>query len=129
MNLARSPWWRKWFGTRSERAAKSFLKRQGFCILRTNFSCKFGELDLVARDGDCLVFVEVRSTGTDDLNRAAMSVDHKKQRQLTKLAEFFLQKYHLENHNARFDVIAIAWPNDQKDPTIQHFPNAFEATN
>ncbi|HMC64878.1 MAG TPA: YraN family protein, partial [Gemmataceae bacterium] len=63
---ARKPWWRRWFGTRSERAAARFLKRLGYRIVSRNYVCAFGELDLVAVDGRCIVFVEVRSTGEGD---------------------------------------------------------------
>ena len=67
---ARKPWWRRWFGTRSERAASRFLKRLGYRIVACNYSCPLGELDLVALDQGCLVFVEVRSTGGEDALRA-----------------------------------------------------------
>ena len=86
VSAARKPWWRRWFGSRSERAAARFLKRQGFRILARNYSCPHGELDLVAVEGRCVVFVEVRSTGTDDPGRPALSVDDAKQRRLTNVA-------------------------------------------
>ena len=59
---AKRPWWRRWFGTRSERAAAIYLKRLGYRIVARNFSCPLGELDLISLDGTCIVFVEVRST-------------------------------------------------------------------
>ena len=59
----RKPWWRRWFGSRSERAAERFLRRLGYRVVARNYSCSHGELDLVAVDGACVVFVEVRSTG------------------------------------------------------------------
>ena len=66
---ARKPWWRRWFGTRSERAAARFLRRLGCRILARNYACPHGELDLVAEQAGCIVFVEVRSTGGDDPER------------------------------------------------------------
>ena len=51
------PWWRRWFGTRSEREAARFLRRQGCRILARNFTCSLGELDLVALDADTIIFV------------------------------------------------------------------------
>src|SRR3984957_11179062 len=87
----RKPWWRRWFGNRSERAAAHFLKRLGYRILVHNYSCPLGELDLIALDNGCIVFAEVRSTGAADAARAAASVDDRKQKQLTKLAVHFLQ--------------------------------------
>jgi putative endonuclease len=126
-SLARRPWWRRWFGTRSERAAARFLKGLGYRILARNYSCPHGELDVIALDGDCVVFVEVRSTGTDNAARPAGSVDFAKQQRLTHLALHFLQRHRLLNHSARFDVLAISWPADRREPAMVHYPNAFEA--
>jgi putative endonuclease len=122
---ARWPWWRRWFGTRSERAAARFLKRLGYRILAQNHACLQGELDLVALDGTCIVFVEVRSTGGEDLQRPAASVDDAKQRRLTNLALHFLQQHRLLDRPARFDVLALSWPEGKGEPEIVHYPNAF----
>jgi putative endonuclease len=124
---ARRPWWRRWFGTRSERAAAKFLRRRGYRIVARNYTCPHGELDLVAIDRGCIVFVEVRSTGTDDLIKPAVSVDLAKQRRLTTLALHFLQRQRLLDQPARFDVLTLSWPADRKEPIIQHYRNAFEA--
>ena len=124
---ARKPWWRKWFGSRSERAAARFLKHQGYRILARNYVCPLGELDLVAADKSCVVFVEVRSTGGEEADRPAASVDTVKQRRLTQLGLHFLQKHRLLNHAARFDVLAVSWPPESTEPTITHYRNAFEA--
>jgi putative endonuclease len=126
-SLARSPWWRRWFGTRSERAASRYLRRLGYRILSRNYTCPQGELDLVALDDGCIVFVEVRSTGTDDASRPALSVDAGKQRRLTELALHYLQRYRLLDRPARFDVLALSWPADQREPRITHYRHAFEA--
>lgn len=125
--LARWPWWRRWFGNRSERAAARFLKGLGYRILARNYSCPQGELDLVALDGSCIVFVEVRSTECVDATRPAASVDQAKQTRLTNLALHYLRQHRLLNHSARFDVLAISWPANTRQPAIVHFPNAFEA--
>jgi putative endonuclease len=124
---ARKPWWRRWFGTRSERAAACYLRRQGCRILARNYSCPLGELDIVALDGDCIVFVEVRSTGNDDAERPALSVDTTKQKRLTDLAVYFLQQKRLLDRAARFDVLTITWPAGQREPRIEHYRQAFEA--
>jgi putative endonuclease len=121
------PWWRRWFGNRSERAAAQFIKRQGYRIVARNYTCPLGELDLVALDGSVIVFVEVRSTESTDTERAALSVDAGKQRRLTRLALHFLQSKRLLDRSARFDVLAISWPPNQREPRIVHYPNAFEA--
>jgi putative endonuclease len=120
------PWWRRWFGSRSERAAASFLKRHGFRIVARNYSCALGELDLIALDGRCIVFVEVRSTEAGSMADRAASVDYAKQRRLTQLALHFLQKKRLLGQAARFDVLTVSWPEGQPDPAINHHRNAFE---
>lgn len=126
--VARKPWWRRWFGTRSERAAASFLKKLGYRILLRNYTCPLGELDLIALDGRTLVFVEVRSTEADSGAAPAASVDSAKQQRLTRLALFFLKQKTLLGSPARFDVITLSWPDGAKKPAIAHFKNAFEAT-
>jgi putative endonuclease len=121
------PWWRRWFGTRSERAAARFLRRQGLRILARNYHCPQGELDLVALDVGCIVFVEVRSTESGDIERPAASVDPTKQRRLTQLGLHYLRQRNLLGRPARFDVVAIAWPKEQREPHIVHYRDAFEA--
>jgi putative endonuclease len=124
---AKLPWWRRWFGSRSERAAARFLRQLGYRILTYNYSCPHGELDLIALDGRCVIFVEVRSTESDDASRAAASVDDAKQRRLTKLALYYLQRKRLLDCAARFDVLAISWPPNQREPVVVHHVGAFEA--
>lgn len=129
LKTSRKPWWRRWFGSRSERAAVRYLKRQGFHILRRNYFCPHGEIDIIAATPDrCVVFVEVRSTEAESTSRPVESVDATKQKRLTDLALYFLQRHQLLENPARFDVIAISWPVGQREPLIEHYPQAFEAT-
>jgi len=123
----RKPWWRRWFGSRSERAAVRFLRQLGYRIVARNRHYPEGEFDLIAVDGKTVVFVEVRSTESADIERAVASVDLAKQRRLTKLALRFLQEKRLLNHSARFDILAISWPANHTQPRIVHYANAFEA--
>ena len=123
------PWWRRWFGTRSEGAAARYLKSLGYRIVARNHSNKLGELDLIALDAGTIVFVVKVPLSTEDgdpLDRAR-SVDHEKQRRLTRLALAFLKRKRLLDRPARFDVMILAWPTGQRTPTIEHFKNAFEA--
>jgi putative endonuclease len=124
---AGKPWWRRWFGNRSERAAGRFLKHLGYRILVRNYTCDLGELDIIALDCRCIVFVEVRSTESTDHSRPAASVDLTKQKRLSRLALSFLKRKHLLDHAARFDVLTLCWPEGQRRPSIQHVKNAFEA--
>jgi putative endonuclease len=129
--FTRWPWWRRWFGRRSERAAAKFLRSLRYRVLAANISDTAGELDLLAIDGQTLVVVEVRSTALDTpeaLENTAASVDHLKQRRITDAALRFLAARRMLGKIAvRFDVIVIGWPAAATEPTIRHFPNAFEA--
>ncbi len=71
--------------------------------------------------------MEVRSTESGDAGRPAASVDLAKQRRLTDLAVYFMQKHRLLHCMARFDVLAVSWPAGRKEPAIVHYANAFEA--
>jgi putative endonuclease len=124
---ARKPWWRRWFGDRSERAAARYLRRLGFRIVRRNYLCPHGEIDLIALDGRCVVFVEVRSTGTDDPQRPAASVGPEKHTRLTKAALHFLSEHRLLGQAARFDVLTLTWPEGRREPHIDHYRQAFDA--
>ena len=124
---AAKPWWRRWFGSRSERKAERFLRTLGYRVVARNYACPLGELDLVAVDDACVVFVEVRSTESDNPSRPAASVDLVKQTRLTKLALHFLKKHRLLNQPARFDVLAVSWPKDSREPAIVHYRDAFPA--
>ncbi len=121
-NLKKS--WNRWFGDRGERAAARFLRRQGMRVLLRGYHSSAGEIDLIARDGNTLVFVEVkaRSVGVP-----AEAVTLEKQRRLTLTALHFQKRYGLLDHPSRFDVVAILWPKGGKSPEITHLPNAFEA--
>jgi putative endonuclease len=128
IGLTRWPVWRRWFGGRAERAAAKFLRRKGYRVLARNVVLPPGELDMVALDGRTIVFVEVRSTECADVLRPAESVDIAKQRKLSDLALAYLQKHRLLGHNARFDVLAVSWPGDRREPEIVHYPDAFPST-
>ena len=126
--FAKYPWWRRWFGSRSERAAARFLRRLGHRILAHNVHTKAGEIDLISLDGGTVVIVEVRSTESDDIERTAASVDRAKQKRVTESALAFLQPRGLLDAAVRFDVLILSWPPDRREPRVEHFPHAFEAT-
>lgn len=126
--FTRYPWWRRWFGRRSERAAAKFLRRLGYRLIAANVADPAGELDLIALDGGTLVVVEVRSTESDDLDRTAASVDAAKQRKITGAAlRFLARKRLLDGVPVRFDVLVLSWPPGSREPTVRHIPHAFEA--
>ncbi|VTT99175.1 tigr00252 family protein : UPF0102 protein Sinac_3316 OS=Singulisphaera acidiphila (strain ATCC BAA-1392 / DSM 18658 / VKM B-2454 / MOB10) GN=Sinac_3316 PE=3 SV=1: UPF0102 [Gemmataceae bacterium] len=130
--FTRWPWWRRWFGRRSERAAARFLRSLGYRVLAANVSDAAGELDLLALDGETLVVVEVRSTASDRpdaLETTAASVDLRKQRKITGATLRFLATRRLLGRVAvRFDVLAMSWPHHAREPAVKHIRHAFEAT-
>lgn len=113
-------------GQRGENVAARFLRDQGYKIIVRNFRCELGEVDIIARDGTTLVFVEVKTRAYDDPTPEDQ-VNVEKRHQLTKAARFYLSRFGQTQPPARFDVVAIVWPTG-RDPQIRHTPNAFEAT-
>jgi putative endonuclease len=113
-------------GRRGENIAARFLRNQGYKIIQRNFNSGAGELDIVAKLGNMLVFVEVK-TRTDDDPTPETQVDDFKRNQLTKAARIYLSRYGQPQPPARFDVVAIVWPPNQQ-PRIRHTVNAFDAT-
>ena len=116
--------WNRLLGDRGERAAARFLRRQGLRVLMRGHRTRSGEIDLIARDGDTLVFVEVKARRQ---GVPAEAVTPEKQRRITLAAMHFLRKHHLLEQRSRFDVVAIVWPDDRREPQIEHIRNAFEA--
>ncbi|MCW8880364.1 MAG: YraN family protein [Kangiellaceae bacterium] len=96
------------FGGQLETFARKQLKKAGCKIVETNFSCKLGEIDIIVRDQQTLVFVEVRYRKNANFGGASASVDRKKQSKLINTANFYLQKHNLGNkEKCRFDVVAL----------------------
>jgi putative endonuclease len=125
--FTRYPWWRRWFGARSERAAARFLRGLGYRIVAANVADTGGELDLIAVDGRTLVIVEVRSTASDDLDRTTASVDDRKQRKVTGAALRYLKRRRLLGRvNVRYDIVVLSWPAAAREPVVRHIPHAFE---
>jgi putative endonuclease len=116
--------WSRWLGDRGERAAAKFLRRDGLRIIVRGYRTSRGEVDLIARDGDRLVFVEVKARRRGE---PAEAVTEEKQRRLTLAALHFLKRHSLLEHPCRFDVVTVVWPDDRRLPTIEHLKNAFEA--
>jgi putative endonuclease len=113
-------------GQRGENVAARFLRNAGYKIIVRNFRCDVGEVDIIARDGKTLVFVEVKTRAYDDPTPEEQ-VNEVKRHQLTKAAKFYLARYGTPQPPARFDVVAIVWPTG-REPQIRHTSDAFEAT-
>jgi putative endonuclease len=116
---------RKSLGQRGEELAASVLKRAGYRILERNYQCPLGELDLVARQGGILVFVEVKSGEGSDGIPPRERVNWRKQKKLFHVAQFYLKEKRLQGVSARFDVVEVSFLAGNP-PTAQIIPNAFE---
>jgi putative endonuclease len=97
-------------------------------ILDRQYRNQFGEVDVIAQDGACVVFVEVKTRSNVDAGLPFEAVDRQKQQKLTRTALVWLKKKRRLQQQARFDVISILWASDAVEPQIEHFRNAFEAT-
>jgi putative endonuclease len=113
-------------GQRGENVAARYLRNSGYTIIVRNFRCNLGEIDIIAKDGKTLVFVEVKTRTVDDPTPEDQ-VNSVKRHQLTKAAKLYLTRYGIPQPPARFDVVAIVWP-EGREPQIRHTPHAFEAT-
>ena len=95
-------------GDKYEERAAQWLQGKGLRLLTRNFQCRTGEIDIIAMDGECLVFIEVRARNNPRYASAAASVDRRKQHRLTRTAQMYL-KIHPANANlpCRFDVVTF----------------------
>ncbi|MET0070749.1 MAG: YraN family protein [Candidatus Thiodiazotropha sp.] len=110
------------FGQQAEQQALDFLQSRGLKLLQRNFRCKTGEIDLVMREAETLVFVEVRYRQTNDFGRALETVTASKQRKLLATANRYLQLKRLDSA-CRFDVIAL---NGSGSTPVEWIKNAIQ---
>jgi putative endonuclease len=120
--------WRRYHSLdrRGERAAERFVRKLDYKIVGRRERGRLGELDLIAVDGRTIVFIEVKTRRSHQAGHPAEAVDAEKQRRLTRLALAYLKRHDLLEHSARFDVIAVTWPDRSGRPLVEHFRNAFE---
>lgn len=116
---------RKLFGQEGESAAEQYLRAKGYRILARNLRSSVGELDLVAEDGQALVFVEVKSRRTDSFGGAIEAVHQRKQEKLIQLAAQYMARHHITNRFCRFDVVLLQGM-ETAALQIEHIQNAFE---
>lgn len=113
-------------GRDAEQRALHHLQQHGLELVMRNFRCARGEIDLIMRQGDTLVFVEVRARRNDNYGSAADSVDARKQTKLNAAATIYLQQHaQLSTCPCRFDVVAISFASDP--PQLDWIPDAFGA--
>lgn len=108
-------------GREKEELAEEYLRQQGYEILDMNFYGRFGEIDIIARDGETLVFAEVKYRKSERFGNSLEAVDTRKQKKICQTALYYLARHHISDSvPCRFDVIGITGED------ITHIKNAFE---
>ena len=113
-------------GLWGEARAAKFLRRNGYRVIgrRVRIGTR-DEIDIVARDGDTLVFVEVKTRATEDFGRPSDAVDRAKRRNLSRAAVRYLRKKKFPDVCFRFDIVEVIGSKDARESTIRHIENAF----
>jgi putative endonuclease len=109
-------------GKEGERAAEKYLRGSGYKILARNFRTRFGEVDIVAMDGNCLVFVEVKTRSGSRYGLPEEAVTAAKQRHLIRAAQIYLNQKKVPNALWRIDVVALVRKNEGFE--VRHLQNA-----
>lgn len=112
------------YGALGETAARKHLQKAGLKFLTANYKSKRGEIDLVFRDRDCLVFVEVKTRSSEQWGRPADMVDQEKRRHLTRAAFDYLRKLKDRSVKTRFDIVEVLLE-DGLVREVRHLPNSF----
>lgn len=118
---------KKLVGNKGENIAESYLKQKGYKIIQKNYRCRFGEIDIIAKDNDTIVFAEVRTRRNDNFGSPQDSITPAKIEKISKTSLYFIQEKKLEGFSYRFDFIAITF--SQGKPNIEHIENAFMPSN
>ena len=113
-------------GKRAEEAACNVLQAEGYVVIERNVRFPVGEIDIVARDGQTLCFVEVRSTASQQWGGPVASIDDRKRRRQVKAAQWYLRYCPVRAIETRFDVVAIEWQ-ERGEPAIKLIRAAFTA--
>lgn len=125
----RSFWKPKPLGQRGETFACRYLRRQGYTIVARQDRTRLGEIDIVAVQQKTIVFIEVKTRSAEEKGTPTEAVNAEKQQRLTRAALAYMRRHDLlGNCAARFDVIAIVWPEGKAKPQLTHIENAFEPT-
>lgn len=94
-------------GTKGEDIACKYLANQGYIIQKRNFKCKSGEIDIIAKEKNEIVFIEVKTRTSKKYGNPSEAVTETKQKHIKKATEFYIYKHNLENNFIRFDVIEV----------------------
>lgn len=112
-------------GASIENIVCNYLKKQGLRLLKQNYQGRFGEIDLIMNENDCIVFIEVRYRKINKYGSGAETITTYKQQRIIKTAYQYLKQYQLfEKQPCRFDVVSVS--ENQQKPDINWIKNAFE---
>jgi putative endonuclease len=116
---------RKALGSKGDELAVQYLKKKGYKVIEKNYHCQGGEIDLIAREGDTLVFVEIKARSSLDFGLPQDAVDRFKQKKICRAATAYLAEHRLsEDIAARFDVVAVRLT--PSGPDIELIKDAFQ---
>jgi len=114
------------FGQTGEALAGALLEQKGYIILERNYKTKMGEIDIVARHENTLVFIEVKARKSSYFGNPKYAVNRKKQKKISMAALYYLKATNQSNAKARFDVVSILSESSAVNPQIEIVRNAFE---
>ena len=115
---------RKDIGRLGENLAADYLKKQGFIIVETNYRCPTGEIDIIAQQEDCLVFIEVRTKTGAGYGSPEESLTDPKKKHMIDSAYTYLEKKNKLQSNWRIDFIAVELDHNNKPSRIEHYKDA-----
>lgn len=115
----------KTLGAVGEKSAADFLLKNNYKIIEKNYKAKFGEIDIIAKDKEYIVFVEVKTRNNVKYGRPCESVTKRKQNVIGKVASLYLAIKKLQNQNCRFDIIEVLVDENNK-MNITHIIDAFQ---
>jgi putative endonuclease len=113
----------KELGKSGENRAVTFLEQKGLSIISRNYRTTDGEIDIIAQDGDTIVFVEVKTRRSLSFGVPEAGVDFRKQKQIKKVAQQFISHYQLFDRNCRYDILALLYEGTAVE--IKYIQNAF----
>lgn len=116
---------RQLLGKKGEEIAVKALSGKGYTVLARNYRCRLGEIDIIARDRNALVFIEVKTRRSSNFGTAAAAVTSKKQMQISRVAQYYLLEKKISHVDARFDVVEINGSGNSYFE-VNHIINAFD---
>lgn len=115
----------KLIGNYGENISLKFLKEKNYEILHENFRTRNGEIDLICKYKEIIIFIEIKSRYSYTLGNPCEAVTYFKQKKIISISNYYIHKYNLYNYNCRFDVIEIFFNNKNNKYIINHIEDAF----